>query len=132
MGKVMYKMVDIIADIHRYILSINDSNQIGLTDKQLHFIVIGILGMLMLFVVYPVFKWLSEKHVMVIAWIYVFTLLLVITFAIEIGQKLTNTGNMEFADVMFGLVGFLIMFTIFSVIRSIYHLILDCIDKYMK
>ena len=36
---------------------------------------------------------------MVIAWIYVFTLIIVITFAIEIGQKVTNTGNMEFADI---------------------------------
>jgi len=33
--------------------------------------------------VYPVFKWLAKRnHVMVIAWIYVFTLIIVITFAI--------------------------------------------------
>ncbi len=47
---------------------------------------------------------------MVIAWIYVFTLIIVITFAIEIGQKVTNTGNMEFADIVFGVVGFIVMF----------------------
>lgn len=63
------------------------------------------------FVVYPVFKWLAKHdHVMVIAWIYVFTLIIVITFAIEIGQKVTNTGNMEFADIVFGVVGFIVMF----------------------
>lgn len=41
-----------------------------------------------------------------------FTLIIVITFAIEIGQKVTNTGNMEFADIVFGVVGFIVMFFI--------------------
>ena len=78
--------------------------------------------MLMIFVVYPLFKWLAgKKHVMVIAWIYVFTLIIVITFAIEIGQKISNTGNMEFADIMFGVMGFIVMFAVFAVIRGIYH-----------
>ena len=78
--------------------------------------------MLMIFVVYPLFKWLAgKKHVMMIAWIYVFTLIIVITFAIEIGQKISNTGNMEFADIMFGVMGFIVMFAVFAVIRGIYH-----------
>ena len=60
---------------------------------------------------------------MVVAWIYVFTLIIVITFAIEIGQKVSNTGNMEFADIMFGVIGFIVMFFIFSIIREIYKAI---------
>ena len=76
----------------------------------------------------PVFKWLAKHdHVMVIAWIYVFTLIIVITFAIEIGQKVTNTGNMEFADIVFGVVGFIVMFFIFAVIREIYKGIVSLI-----
>ena len=69
---------------------------------------------------------------MTISWIYVFTLIIVITFAIEIGQKVTNTGNMEFADIMFGLVGFLLMYGVFAIAREIYHLILKCIIRYQK
>lgn len=121
----LYWVVEQIAKVHRYLLTLNDSFEYVFTDKELHFIVIGFLGMGMLFVVYPVFKALSKKHVMVIAWIYVFTLILVLTFAIEIGQKVTNTGAMEFADIVFGVVGFLFMFIVFSVIRGIYHLIRD-------
>lgn len=84
--------------------------------------------MMFIFVVYPVFKWLAKHdHVMVIAWIYVFTLIIVITFAIEIGQKVTNTGNMEFADIVFGVVGFIVMFFIFAVIREIYKGIVSLI-----
>ena len=94
------------------------------------FLVIGILGMAFIFVVYPVFKWLAKRnHVMVIAWIYVFTLIIVITFAIEIGQKVTHTGNMDFADIVFGIVGFIAMFFVFSVIRGIYHIICRTIRK---
>ncbi len=119
----LYWLVEQIARVHTYLLTLNDSFEYVFSDKELHFIVIGILGMAMLFVVYPVFKALSKNHVMVIAWIYVFTLILVITFAIEIGQKVTNTGAMEFADIVFGVVGFLTLFVIFSAIRGIYHLI---------
>ena len=43
-----------------------------------------------------------------------------ITFAIEIGQKVTGTGAMEFADIVFGIVGFIVMFLIFAMIRMIY------------
>ena len=86
--------------------------------------IIGFLGMGFIFVVYPVFKWLAKRdHIMTIAWIYVFTLIIVITFAIEIGQKVSGTGTMDFADIVFGVVGFLFMYVIFAMIRGVYHLI---------
>ena len=91
-------------------------------------IVIGILGMALVFAIHPVFLWLAKrKHVMAITWIYVFTLILVITFAIEIGQKVTNTGSMEFADIVFGIGGFILMFIVFDAIRIIIKLILKLI-----
>lgn len=123
MKEILYWLVQGISVFHDYIMKLNDSCETSFTDKELHFIVIAIIGMLLLFVIYPLFKALSKKHVMVIAWIYVFTVMIVLTFAIEIGQKITNTGNMEFADIMFGLVGFLAAFGVFSIIRGIYHLI---------
>ena len=106
----------------------NDAYEYNFTDKELHFLVIGMMGMGFIFVVYPVFKWLAKHdHVMVIAWIYVLTLIIVITFAIEIGQKVTGTGNMEFADIVMGVFGFIVMFLVFSVVRGIYKLIRNLI-----
>ena len=132
MKEFLYMIVGWIAEIHSYLMRFNDSYEYNFSDKELHFIVIGLLGMAFVFIVYPVFKWLAKhNHVMVIAWIYVFTLILVITFAIEIGQKVTNTGAMEFADIVFGVVGFIVMFFIFSIIREIYHLIFRLI-KYLR
>ena len=117
-----------IAKIHSHILRLNDAYEYNFTDKELHFLVIGMLGMGFIFVVYPVFKWLAKhEHVMVIAWIYVLTLIIVITFAIEIGQKVTGTGNMEFADIVMGVFGFIVMFLVFSVLRGIYKLIRNLI-----
>lgn len=125
LSNILYDIVELIAKIHNKLLSLNDSYEYNFTDKQLHFLVIGAIGMAFIFVVYPLFKWLAKKnHVMVIAWIYVFTLIIVITFAIEIGQKVTNTGAMEFADIVFGVFGFIVMFLIFLAIRGIYKGIL--------
>ncbi len=122
MTEALYGIMRIIAKIHNYILHLNDKFEYNFSDKDLHFLVIGLIGMAMVFVVYPFFKWLAaKKHVMVIAWIYVFTLILVITFAIEIGQKISNTGTMDFADIVFGVMGFIVMFAVFAVIRGIYH-----------
>lgn len=125
MGRLLYFAVEIIARIHSYLLRLNDAYEYNFSDKELHFLIIGALGMGMIFVVHPLFKWLvKHNHIMVISWIYVFTMIIVITFAIEIGQRVTNTGAMEFSDMAFGVIGFLSMFLAFAVIRGIYHLVL--------
>ncbi|MDO4188229.1 MAG: hypothetical protein Q4D29_04495 [Lachnospiraceae bacterium] len=129
MKELLYYIVELIAKIHTKILTINDKYEYELSDKTLHFLVIGFLGLALVFVIHPVFKMLAKKgHVMVITWIYVFTLIVVITFAIEIGQKVTNTGYMEFADIMYGIVGFFYMFFVFALFRSAYHGILKLIN----
>ena len=121
MSRFLYWIVELIAKVHNYLISLNDNFEYTFTDKELHFFIIGFLGMGMLFIIYPIFKALSKNHVMVIAWIYVMTVIVGLTFAIEIGQKITNTGSMEFADIVFGIFGFLIMFIIFSVFRFIFN-----------
>ena len=132
MKELLYDCVGIIAKLHDMIMRLNNTYETNFSDKDLHFLVIGILGMGLLFVIYPLFKYLAKRnHEMVIAWIYVFTVMVVITFAIEIGQHITKTGNMEFADIMFGLVGFMVMFCIFIVLRMIYHSIIKLI-KYIQ
>lgn len=124
--KLLYWCVEMISKAHTYILQLNDAYEYQFSDKELHFLVIGLLGMGMVVVIYPFFKWLAKHgHEMVITWIYVFTLIVVITFAIEIGQSITHTGTMEFADIVFGLVGFILMFAVFSLVRSVIHLIVD-------
>lgn len=117
--ELLYQAVDWIALVHDRLVRLNDQFEGTLSDKQLHFLVIGILGMLLIFLVHPLFRHLAKTgHVMVVSWIYVFTLILVITFAIEIGQRLTKTGSMEFVDIVSGVGGFIAMFAVFAVIRA--------------
>lgn len=132
MERMLEGMVIFVAKIHNYILSLNDAYEKNFTDKQLHFLVIGILGMLILMVIYPLFKLLSENHILAIAFIYVFTVIVVITFAIEIGQKISDSGTMDFADIVFGIAGFLLMFVIFAVIRQIFPAIINLFRKIGK
>lgn len=128
MRELLYAIVGLISKLHDKIMQLNNAYEANFTDKELHFLVIGLLGLGMIFVVYPLFKFLAKRnHEMVIAWIYVTTVIVVLTFAIEIGQKITGTGNMEFADIMFGVIGFFAMFGIFCFLRAIYHGILRLI-----
>lgn len=130
MKQFLYWIIYQIAKIHSFIISLNDGYETHFTDKQLHFLVIGVLGMCLIFIIYPLFKWLAKRNkTLIIAWIYVFTVIIVITFAIEIGQKVTGTGSMEFADIVYGVFGFIVMFAIFAILRWIILGIKYLIDK---
>ena len=128
--KIVDILIDIIYKTHSRILSMNDAYESQLSDKQLHFIVIGLLGIAMLLVIYPLFKWMAKKHLKVlISWFYVFTVLVVITFAIEIGQWYSHTGEMDFNDILAGLVGYFAMSFIFLLVVAIIELIKSIFKK---
>lgn len=130
MWEIIYNFTMWVARVHDRILQINDAGGWYFDDKQLHFIVIGGAGMLLLFVLYPIFKWLAKhNHTMVITWLYVFTVILVISFAIEIGQWYMGTGVMESEDIAYGVTGFLVMFLIFAILRALYNAIKTMLYK---
>jgi len=116
---MLYAIVGYIAKIHDGIMHLNDAYEARFNDKELHFMVIGALGMLLFLLTHFVFKRLAKWSVSAISWIYTMTLLVVITFGIEIGQDLTKTGTMEFADIVYGLWGFVLFFAIFWVIKTL-------------
>ncbi len=129
--ELLYQAVNWIAMVHDRISQMNNQFEGTFSDKQMHFLVIGILGLLLVFIIHPLFRHLSKtNHVMVISWIYVFTLILVITFSIEIGQRLTGTGDMEFADIVSGIGGFICMFAVFALIRAAVIGIIRLIHKH--
>ena len=128
--KIVDLLIDIIYKTHTYFLSMNDSFEAQLSDKQLHFLIIGLLGIAMLIVIYPLFKWMAKKNLTVlISWLYVFTVLVVITFAIEIGQWYSHTGEMDFNDILAGLVGYFAMSFIFLLVVAIIELIKSIFKK---
>lgn len=126
MKSIIYFFIESITKMHDKILGLNDTRELYFSDKELHFLVFGIFGMLLVFIFYPLFKYLAANgHTMVVTWIYVFTVLIVLAFAVEIGQWYSGTGIVELADVVTGLAGFLAMFAIFLIIRGVYNAMID-------
>ena len=122
---IIYTFVTLISRLHNYFLTWNDSIENSFDDKQLHFIIIGAFGVGLVLALHPLFLWLSKtNHTMIITFFYVFTVILVLTFAIEIGQGFYGTGTMEFDDVRSGIKGFLAFFAVFLIIRGIIHLVI--------
>lgn len=109
----------IMAQVHQSIMRLNDGFELSFGDKDLHFIVMALLAMALFFAVHAVFARLAKWSITAVSFIYVFTVMTVLGFAIEIGQKITGTGEMDFADVVAGLYGVLAFFAAYTVYRVI-------------
>ncbi|MFK3960604.1 hypothetical protein [Guptibacillus hwajinpoensis] len=119
MGEFIKFIVAIVNELHDIVITLMYSLGFSVTDKELHFWVIGILGMAGFIVVQFLFRILANWSITAISFIYTVTVLLVVVFAIEIQQKITGRGNMEFADAVVGLQGFIVLFIIYVAIRLI-------------
>lgn len=123
MGLLIKEITSLVNILHDLITIIFKSFGYTFNDKQLHFIVIGCIGIIIFFISDLIFKNLSKISVSIVSFIYTLTVLIVVVFGIEIEQKITGKGNMEFADIIAGLWGFLFLFAIFLFIKGIIYLI---------
>lgn len=110
---VLKIITGIVNYFHDKLILLTHHLGLNLSDKQLHFIIIGVLGIVLFLLVHRVFKYLMRYSLTAISFIYTLTVLVVIVFAIEIEQKITGRGNMEFQDILEGLWGFLVAFLIY-------------------
>ena len=127
-------MVEILKHIAHMINNMHD-DLVGLfyllgfdwSDKQMHFAIIAVVGIIIFAISQFVFKFLAKYSITAISFIYTFTVTLVLVFVIEIEQKITGSGKMEAADILYGLYGFLFAFAIYLAIKwsiiGIKHLI---------
>ncbi|WP_306461673.1 hypothetical protein [Robertmurraya kyonggiensis] len=112
-------MADIVNRIHDLIMRVSQELGLNLTDKDLHIWVFGTIGIVLFFIVHMMFKKLAKYSVISISFIYTFTVLLVVVFAIEIQQKITGRGEMEFDDAVISIWGYLLFFASYLVIKVI-------------
>lgn len=110
----------IVAQVHELIIKACQGLGFQSNDKAMHFAVMAILAMLLFFIVHFIFTRLAEWSITAISFIYVFTVMTALGFAIEIGQQITGTGDMDFWDVVAGLEGVLAFFAVYSVLRFVY------------
>lgn len=119
MVEILKIIVAIINKLHDFIIKFSSMFGLALNDKQLHFIIIGVIGMLIYIISDKLFKAMAKYSISISSFIYTFTVLVVIVLAIEVEQKITRRGNMEFADIVAGLWGFIAFFVIYIIIYNL-------------
>jgi hypothetical protein len=128
-------LVNIINNLHDTIqIFVYDSLHLSLTDKDLHFWIMGIIGIVMFLFVLIVSKLISKLPfgITILSFFYTFTCMVVLVFAIEIQQALTNRGNMEFQDAVIGLWGFFVFFLIFVGISAVFFIVKNLWKKFTQ
>lgn len=120
MKEFIWFLVEITNEVHDVLVSMFGAH---LNDKQLHFWVIGVIGIITFILVYLFFKMIEnwKFHTTIISFIFTFVGMVVLVFAIEIQQALTNRGQMEFADAVAGLWGFLVFFFVYAIIAFLFY-----------
>jgi len=114
---LLREMTMLMARVHDLLMHVNDGFELSLSDKDWHFIIMAIAAMAMFFAVHAVFRRLARWSITAISFIYVFTVMAGLGFAIEIGQRISGTGEMDFADIVAGLYGVLAFFAVYTVYR---------------
>ncbi|MDR7078849.1 hypothetical protein J2Y03_003906 [Neobacillus niacini] len=122
-------ITSIINSFHDILMDLASESGLNLTDKDLHLWVFGIIGIGSFFIVHLLFKSLSKYSITAISFIYTFTVMLVLVFAIEIQQKITGRGQMEFDDAVISLWGFLLFFAAFLIIKGMFLLVKKLLKK---
>jgi hypothetical protein len=112
LAEAVNQLHDILIDVSTNLLGLS------LTDKDLHFWIMGFIGIAAFIVIFLLTKWLSKLPfgITIISFLYTMTFMFVLVFAIEIQQAITSRGNMEFADAVIGLWGFLVFFMVYAVL----------------
>lgn len=129
MKEVILMIVEFMNEFHDLFISAFGLLGINMTDKEMHFWVLGIFGIIFFFATHIIFRLVSRWSITVISFIYTFTVLIVIVFAIEIQQKVTNRGHMEFQDAVQGLWGFLVLFSMYAAVKLIMFFIKNLFHK---
>jgi hypothetical protein len=117
MTELLKLLSSLTNEVHDILIKLTSVLGFSFNDKQLHFIIVGIIGMVIFFIVHAIFKPLAKLSITAISFIYTFTIMVVFVFGIEIEQKITKRGNMEFDDITAGLWGFIELFAIYVAIR---------------
>ncbi|MEH7082232.1 hypothetical protein V7139_05800 [Neobacillus drentensis] len=135
MKEIILMLTELLNNIHDFIqLYVNDYLNLSLNDKDLHFWIMGIIG-IFVFVGVLIFSKMVSKMpygITILSFLYTFTFMVVLVFAIEIQQAITNRGNMEFEDAIVGLWGYVAFFIVFAAIAWVFLLAKRLLNKLLK
>ena len=114
---VLKSAVSIINRLHDVLLLVVRKLGLRLNDKQLHFWILGSLGIVLFVVVDVAFRRISKWSVSAISFIYTLTVLVVIALSMEIQQQITRRGALDFNDIVAGIWGFIVLLGLYALVR---------------
>ena len=123
MTGILNGIVIVMNLIHDLIITIISGLGLPVNDKMIHFYFIGFLGLALYIFVDFTFKKLAKYGISLLSFIYTFSTIIVISLVIEIQQKITGEGNMEFSDITYGMWGFFLFLAVFIVISLLFKFI---------
>ncbi len=129
MESIIKIIASIINELHDKLIILFKLFGLHFTDKELHFWVFGISGILFFIFIDIIFKWISKWSITAISFIYTITFLIIMVLAIEIQQKITGRGNMEFNDALASILGFLAFFGAYLIIKGLALLVIKSYKK---
>lgn len=120
----LYELVVFIARMHDRLWEMNALRAFPFDDKQMHFIVTAVFGLLLFLLILPLFRLLTKLgRAGFMAWMLTFMSVLFVTFAIEMGQQVTGTGGLELEDIVYGIVGFAVISVGIGLLHLLYLII---------
>lgn len=123
MTGILNGIVIVMNLIHDLIITIISGLGLPVNDKMIHFYFIGFLGLALYIFVDFTFKKLAKYGISLLSFIYTFSTIIVISLVIEIQQKITGEGNMEFSDITYGMWGFFLFLAVFIVFSLLFKFI---------
>lgn len=129
MTEVLNGITTIMNVIHDLIVIIISRLGLAVNDKIIHFFFIGLIGLVLYIFVDLTFKKLAKYGISLLSFIYTFSVIIVASLVIEIQQKITGEGNMEFSDIVYGMWGFFLFLVIFFIFKKVFKVISKKVKK---
>jgi len=109
--------------LHDLILVATQQSGTFIGDKELHFWVFGLIGMIIFFCSHAAFKYLQRWGLGAVSFVFTGIILTILAVGIEIEQYITSRGQMDTLDVLAGVTGFLAFFLVYCLLVLIWRLL---------
>ncbi len=118
MLEVLRSAVSIINRLHDVLLLVVRKLGLQLSDKQLHFWILGVIGIALFVAVDVAFRWVSKWSISALSFVYTLTVLVVIALSMEVQQRITRRGTLDFNDIVAGIWGFIVLLGLYILVRT--------------
>jgi hypothetical protein len=124
MESVLILASKVVNFLHDLILAVTQQNGALISDKELHFWVFGLIGMIIFFCSHAAFKYLQRWGLGAVSFVFTGIILTILAVGVEVEQYITNRGYMDTLDVIAGVSGFLTLFLVYCLLVLIWRLLL--------